>query len=760
MNQKSKSKLFNNKDLSIESKEIFFLNEINYSQSSEKGLKEKNNKDNKKTKYFPIISCEPLKEIPSIYLETKNNVNKKDTNIDKNTNKINTNNKEYKNNILNLKRRIRIKTKKDSDKMNNNINNKNKIKLSNEQENISDKENIPQNKNDKIYTYKNNNNKNHYLNRRIINKKKVIENEDKQSTDYITHSLSVDNYIKLNNKSLMKFQKDLENSQIFDENFIKGIKNVKRKKELLKAIEKYKRYKSLGRLRINNNNFFNNSFTHGFGGKNKDNNNERINTFDKTNYKIIEEENENDSESEITLKNSKINEVNKIKIKNILNLKQLNNSILNRNNYIKLNKNIKNLNDFFNNDKTKDFIRNIRERIKQKNNNTNQNLNKNANTHTSTITNLKPNEVLVRQILREERYIIDENGNERLLEVNQSFLPKKINIKKLEYMNQLNLRTKSKSKSIDIDDEIIKKERYRDNNRKILITNKSLAKMKSQNLIQEKNKRSFINMSSYNNNTINGHAISTIKYKERPILLSKHQNKIDKINLIKWNEIKNFRNSFLHRNQEQEKKHTIVINNNNHTYHEISSFSGRKQEVNKRPTKKVYNNKSYNINEKRLLNNNSYQQIKYHKSNNFVLNDYRTNRNVSSSDFYNSNFENNERIFQSDCNYDTERHHKNYSIHEIIEINNKKKQLNTKKRRCFIRPFEECKNSNSNGIYITTSPNYNIKSDTFHTHADSIRSQYNIYKKNKIINRINPIYISNNSVRNSNIRERIKTSIY
>ena len=640
---------------------------------------------------------------------------------------------------MNLKRKIRIKTKKNTDKKNNNNNNnKNKIQLSNEQENTSDKENIPQNKNDKIYTYNNNNNKNHYLNRRIINKKKVIENEDKQSTDYITHSLSVDNYIELNNKSLMKFQKDLENSQIFDENFIKGIKNVKRKKELLKAIEKYKRYKSLGKLRINNNNFFNNSFSHGFGRKNKDNNNERINTFDKTNYKIIEEENENDSESEITLKNSKINEVNKIKI----------------------NKNIKNLNDFFNNDKTKDFIKNIRERIKQKNNNTNQNINANTNT----ITNLKPKEVLVRQILREERYIIDENGKERLLEVNQSFLPKKINIKKLEYMNQLNLR--AKSKSIDIDDEIIKKERYRDNNRKILITNKNLAKMKSQNLIHDQNKRSFINMSSYNNNTINGHVISTIKYRERPIILNKYQNKIDKINLIKWNEIKNLRNSFVHRNQEQEKNNNIGhainnnINNNNHTYHEISSFSGRKQEVNKRPTKKIYNNNSYNINEKRLLNNNSYQQIKYHKSSNFVLNDYRTNRNVSSSDFYNLKFEKNKRIFQNDCNYDTDRHHKNYSIHEIIEIKNKNKQFNTKRRGCFLRPYEECKNSNSNGVYIATSPDYNIKCDTFHSQADSIRSQYNIYKKDKIINRINPIYISNYSVRNSNIRERIKTNIY
>ena len=45
------------------------------------------------------------------------------------------------------------------------------------------------------------------------------------------------------------------------ENFIKNIKYPKRKENLIKALEKYKRFKSLGKLEIKDSN--NNSFTLG-----------------------------------------------------------------------------------------------------------------------------------------------------------------------------------------------------------------------------------------------------------------------------------------------------------------------------------------------------------------------------------------------------------------------------------------------------------------------------------------------------------------
>ena len=83
---------------------------------------------------------------------------------------------------------------------------------------------------------------------------------------------------------------NLENSNIMKDNFIKGIHNSRRKISLLKAIEKYKRFKLFGKIKHNNTS--NNSFTFGIEQKRKQKSIEKINSIN--NYNIIEEdENEN-----------------------------------------------------------------------------------------------------------------------------------------------------------------------------------------------------------------------------------------------------------------------------------------------------------------------------------------------------------------------------------------------------------------------------------------------------------------------------------
>ena len=103
-------------------------------------------------------------------------------------------------------------------------------------------------------------------------------------------------------------------------------------------------------------------------------------------------------------------------------------------------------------------------------------------------------------------------------------------------------------------------------------------------------------------------------------------------------------------------------NNNNHLYHEINSFRERDK-----------NTKSPIINEKKrnLLINISSRQINSLK-NSFILNQYMNNRNDSKY-FYRINSENNRNSSINSNDYEdiNRGHHKNYSIHEIVDLRNK-----------------------------------------------------------------------------------------
>ena len=616
MNQNiSKRKKFNNEEFIIESNHNEIICPTFCDNSELYDLQIKESKDNSKNtmQYFPIVTNESLKGKSTIYLATENSeINKKEENNTDfyNNYYINSRNTKLKNKLMNLKKNINSKSITDrKDNFN-----KNKIIINKE----------PQ-----------------YLNIETIQFNKNIKQKIEKK---ISHSFSVDNYLELNNKLLLNFRGGLENSKILGKNFINGIKNIKRKNNLMNAIEKYKRFKSLGKLSINN--YLNNAFSSEFGFNNNiynKKNTERINTLDKTNTKIIEEENENETENEKekSKKNKKIIEINKIKIKNIINLNKSNS--INSQNKKKIKEN---LSSYIINNNKKCYIKNIKKYIKPNNENV-----------------IKEPKILVRRILREERYIIDENGKEKLLGVSQSFLPKVLNLNKLETINKSNIRTNNKT---NIDDKIISKEKYKNEfkNNKIN-TNRKLIKINSQNIFNEQSKKNVAleNMTSYNSNnnkSINGNILEFLKKKEKPILIKKLPNKIEKINLFKFNEIKNLSKSFI--NGTNEPFFVTKKNNNNHLYHEINSFRERDK-----------NTKSPIIDEKKrnLLINKSSRQINSLK-NSFILNQYMNNRNDSKY-FYRINSENNRNSSINSNDYEdiNRGHHKNYSIHEIVDLRNK-----------------------------------------------------------------------------------------
>ena len=592
MNQNiSKRKKFNNEEFIIESNHNEIICPTFYNNSELYDLQIKESKDNSKNtmQYFPIVTNKSLKGKSTIYLATENSeINKKEENNTDfyNNYYINSRNTKLKNKLMNLKKNINSKSITDrKDNFN-----KNKIIINKE----------PQ-----------------YLNIETIQFNKNIKQKIEKK---ISHSFSVDNYLELNNKLLLNFRGGLENSKILGKNFINGIKNIKRKNNLMNAIEKYKRFKSLGKLSINN--YLNNAFSSEFGFNNNiynKKNTERINTLDKTNTKIIEEENENETENEKekSKKNKKIIEINKIKIKNIINLNKLNS--INSQNKKKIKEN---LSSYIINNNKKCYIKNIKKYIKPNNENV-----------------IKEPKILVRRIL---------------------------SLNKLETINKSNIRTNNKT---NIDDKIISKEKYKNEfkNNKIN-TNRKLIKINSQNIFNEQSKKNVAleNMTSYNSNnnkSINGNILEFLKKKEKPILIKKLPNKIEKINLFKFNEIKNLSKSFI--NGTNEPFFVTKKNNNNHLYHEINSFRERDKNT-KSPI--------YNINDEKkrnLLINKSSRQINSLK-NSFILNQYMNNRNDSKY-FYRINSENNRNSSINSNDYEdiNRGHHKNYSIHEIVDLRNK-----------------------------------------------------------------------------------------
>ena len=638
-----------NDDLSIHSKEIELL--LNSKEAinpnlSKIILKERNN-NNKTMKYYPIST--------NIYLaiEDNENINRKNVNLyqkyinENNIKKKNIESKKIKNGI-----RLQIKNETD-DKENNNINiNKNKDFINKEEKNNQINSNYQ-----RIFNA-NNHNLNKRININIKNNKKFEEKNDKP------HSYSFDNYLELNNIPINE-------TKIFDESFVKGIKNINRKNNLIQAIEKYKKFKSL-RLSIP----LNNCLTMGFlSDESRKKSYQKFNTYDK----IIEEENE--SESEMTKRKEKIKENNKTNMKNSINLnsiKKIKNNIKKNNVYFHF--------DYFNRKKK---------------------LNKNIN---QKISNKKSNTILVRRILREERYIIDENGKEQILEVNQSLFPKKLYIKKFKNNHSEYMKDEEAEK-------IINREKYKVNCRKIEMPNGKIVENKYENsFISHKKRKSLYENSPSKIKFVNGNIIDLLKQKPKPITIKK--NKLEKklnfsnvninININKSKCLNNTKSSLL-----KNKLYSIQ----NQTYYskekkdndEIKLSNEKKKRIN--TIKRIYNNEK-KVPHKDLRQNFSFNGKTYTEGSNSI---------------------------------------KRISINEIIAKNKNMKNLNNK-NILSLRYHKSLENTlklkTSNIVYSSIE---NISQNNGHNYCD-ISSQDEYSKK--LINKINPfignIYSSKNSLKLNN----------
>ena len=484
-----------------------------------------------------------------------------------------------------------------------------------------------------------------------------------ESKNNLIHSYSVDNYFNLSNKSfdiLGANLKLLENSKIMDKKFINGIRDLKRKNNLLNALKMYNIYKSFGKKEKNK---------VVYSPKNQG---KKIEKYNRYNI-IMEEENENCENDYKKNYNSRENLLKNNTYKEIFYNKNINDKQIciqvpkneKKSIYSKINNNkktiIKNTNDNLalsnkgsktinnveskrnyqshqmNDKETKKYIKKpIQNETKKiyKRNDINQNksfkLNINNNINNNNI-NLNRNnndskafkEVLVRKIMTEEKYIIDENGQEKVLEINRSIIGNdklhNYNINKNnKYLPKREINQDKKPKIIIINDNKDKhmiKGYYRNDN--ISPANNYLIKSRTAyNSSQKDNNNKKINRIIRSNKNNNNKELNNIydMTNNHSIVYSNHQNRN---NNIKSNRILNMTQTSPNQVRPFYEISLITnnININNHIYHEIKKINEKK---NKKDSKTIYHD--YANSGRKIILNNSYKNLGFVSDNKIRLN--------------------------------------------------------------------------------------------------------------------------------------------
>ena len=422
-------------------------------------------------------------------------------------------------------------------------------------------------------------------------------------------------------------------------------------------------------------------------------------------------------------------------------------------------------------------------------------------------------EILVRKILREERYIIDENGQEKVLEVNQSLLNNN-NIFKFVVKNR---RNKDSIRSINcitnnyttnLDEKILTKEKHLGKNHKILITEKNLDTIDTQNKNPKiKVESSFKNSSRVANDILkrkytcassvtsfykNAQSKTTQNSQEKENEIFKNINiskinkpifiqRIDKItkNNLNDNKIndKNIDNNnsnqvFYYQNQispslspNYRKYYNSKIElrkklgkNNNHSYHEITSINRRKNSLTSKTIFQDYRNydKGVSPHKSTASLNNMHKNIK--------LNGNILGRNLTSYNFQKQIPNSNSKLIQNNYNRDEpSKNRKKFSNERIItesyfkycrNIIKDENKNNFQKRR---NPTENNRDMINNDSKSITSTKYinsiskNIpKFQSFRLHNKNLgQSMSSIYHEN-VINRLNKVHLELKSSFSSN----------
>ena len=402
---------------------------------------------------------------------------------------------------------------------NNGINDINDIKCLQESRNTIIRPKITQN------TFQESDSKKNNLKNNILLKNDSLSDfvtKNKKSNSQLNRSLemkdSINFYDSLNILN-SNIKDNINKSKIMDISFLSGIKNEERKNALQNALSIYNRYKNINKLeKLNIFNSPSNSKKNEINSKNNE-----LNTNPKKEEEKKEENNvnideESESEFSFTIKLKKKDENNNNNENGILTEiinKELN--ISNQNSNIE-NEN-KNINDFKKNEDNNDnFINIINYKIKDDNNNGNiidkENIKDNKK-------RIKPS-YFVRKLIREEHYYIDENGNEKLLEVKQKYIndedqknmkvpyvKKNLNLKgnlnssknkensKIEKNNLLNLEQSLNKEEAIPKENNIKTSNYKRINNEVKIYNDKASNYKKLNIEDKKSKVNNIKTSNY-----------------------------------------------------------------------------------------------------------------------------------------------------------------------------------------------------------------------------------------------------------------------
>ena len=438
---------------------------------------------------------------------------------------------------------------------------------------------------------KNNNNKKEYKEYKIYENNpksikrfynEIIKNENGKRSKSLNHSYSLDN-LNLNSRLLSEGKSSYNDSKIASQNFLKTIKNQKRKNDLIKAIEKYKKFKTLIPIKSE----------------------ERF----KTSYNL----NESDDERENVGK--RMEQINRIKIQNIINFQKLYESIHNRKS--------------LNNEQTK--VENEKEKT--------------------------TNTIFSRKFLREEKYIIGLDGKENILEINQSIISNQDNNKSFINNYKKNIQNNEKIK---------------DNNRKIIISDKNIINANKENNNNNfilKSRRSYQNLNTFINENNN-----KIFIKKRPIKLKinnlinnkKEINKniINRKNISKYSisdnntknhcyhEIKDVTENHLNNKYEEQSKYNQKLLNSN--FHNDIAQS--------KNTKLINNNikNKYNTCRNNYFSDNEDINLKKDK----IKTKIHSNRSFNSKDFSNNN------LFHEIVNKDNKNELKQFILFNLNNFNN------------------------------------------------------------------------------------------
>ena len=416
-------------------------------------------------------------------------------------------------------------------------------------------------------------------------------------------------------------------------------------------------------------------------------------------------------------------------------------------------------------------------------------------------------EILVRKILREERYIIDENGKEQVLEVNQSLLDNNNNfkfvVKNRRNKNNLNsINCITNNYTTNLDEKILKKEKNLGKNHQILVSEKNLDTIETQNknpkikieysfknstrIVNDKVKRKYtctspiisIYKNSQSKTTQNSHekdkekeVFKNINFSKinQPIII-KRIDKITKNNLTKNNKIydKNIDNNnskhvFYYQNQispslspnyrkyynskiELRKK---LDKSNNHSYHEITSLNRRKISQTSKTIFQDYRNydKGVSSHKSTMSLNNIHKSINVSgnilgrnlTSYNFQKHSPNSNSNLLQNKYNKNDSSKNRKKFSNDrMMTQSDFKYTRYIVKDENKCNFQKNRIPTEKNNDIINNYN--KNITSTK-YINSISKKIPKQQSFRFHNKNLgQSMSSIYHENAV-NKINKVHL-------------------